>query len=455
MRSIKARLTAYYALATTLTAALLFFTGYSLLKSRLIEGLDRLNAAEFQQLKARLGSDYAILSPKVVDQRIRETADAASALFFINVDVPRSGIVFYSHNLRARPIPDVKGRLVYSTEMEGIGELRAGEFIMKPFDVTIATPMSQVREGMRGYVEVCAALLLTMLVASVAIGMGLSRVILRPLIFIRETASRIGSDNLGERIPVPANRDELTDLAQLLNRMFDRLETSFGQIKRFAADASHELKTPLSLIRLHGEKLLQDGALPPGAIDAVIVQLDEVARLNRIIDEMLFLSRAEAQAMQLELQPHSAACLLDSFGQDATVLAEHRGLRFGLRIDGDALAAFDERWLRQVWLNLLTNALTASSPGGAVMMHSLTTGETWRVTIEDEGPGLKPDQLARVFDRFTQFGSAEQRARGSGLGLAICRSIVTLHGGTIAAANRLDRSGLRVTVMLPRVASPA
>ncbi len=455
MKSIGARLTAYYALAATFTAALLFFTGYSLLESRLIEGLDRLNAAEFQQLKARLGSDYAMLGPKVVDQRIRETADAASALFFINVDVPRSGMVFYSHNLRARPIPDVKGRAVYNTEIDGIGELRAGEFIMKPFDVTIATPMSQVREGMRGYVQVCAALLMTMLVASVAIGMGLSRMILRPLIFIRETANRIGSDNLSERIPVPANQDELADLAQLLNRMFDRLETSFGQIKRFAADASHELKTPLSLIRLYGEKLLQDGALPPGAIDAVVVQLDEVARLNQIIDEMLFLSRAEAQAVRLNLQPHSAGRLLESFGQDATVLAEHRGLRFALRIDGDARATFDERWLRQVWLNLLTNALNASPPGGAITMHSSASAEAWRVKIEDEGSGLKPDQLARVFDRFTQFGSAEQRARGSGLGLAICQSIVALHGGTITAANRLDRSGLGVTVKLPRVASPA
>jgi two-component system heavy metal sensor histidine kinase CusS len=309
--------------------------------------------------------------------------------------------------------------------------------------------MTQVREGMRSYVEVCAALLLAMLIASVAIGFGLSRVILKPLNFIRETANRIRSDNLSERIPLPAHQDELADLTQLLNQMFDRLEDSFTQIKRFSADASHELKTPLSLIRLHAEKMLEDETLPASSVDAILVQLEEVARLNQIIEEMLFLSRAEAHAIKLSLTANAPEKFLRSFEQDALVLAEFNQQAFRLSVQGEGSVLFEERWLRQVWLNLLTNAFNATPPEGLVTMQSSFTTGAWHVTFEDEGKGLPEAELAQVFERFTQFGSAEHRAKGSGLGLAISRSIVSLHGGTIKAVNRTDRSGLRVTISLP------
>lgn len=450
MKSIGARLTLLYAGAATATAALLFIAGYLLLESRLIRGLDQLNATEFQQLRVRLGADYASLTPKVINERIRDSSDAASALFFINVDEPRTGMVFYSRNLNHRSIPDVKGKHIYNAEMSSIGEVRVGEYVMPPFDITIATPMTQVRDSMRSYIEVCAGLSLLMLFLSAAIGLGMSRVVLRPLNFIRETATRINSDNLSERIPEPTHQDELADLTQLLNQMFARLENSFNQIKRFAADASHELKTPLSLIRLHAEKLLEDHALSGASMDAIVVQLEELARLNQIIDEMLFLSRADAQVMKLNLVPRDPTELLKSFELDAIVLAEHEEERhFELTIATTGIAAFEERWLRQVWLNLLTNALNASPPRGTVTMRSYFGEGKWLVTVEDEGPGLPDAQLDQIFNRFTQFGSPEHRARGSGLGLAISRSIVALHGGQISAHNRTDRSGLSVTVSLP------
>ncbi len=448
MRSIGARLTLYYAATATATAAVLFIAGYLLLENRLIHGLDQLNASEFRQLQMRLGAAPQSLTPRIINERIRETTEAASALFFVNVDEPHTGMVFYSRNLDHRSIPDVKGQHAYNADLLKIGEVRVGEYVMSPFDVSIATPMTQVREGLRSYVEVCAALLIAMLIASVAIGFGLSRVILKPLNFIRDTANRIRSDNLSERIPLPNHYDELTALAQLLNQMFDRLEESFKQIKRFAADASHELKTPLSLIRLHGEKLLEDQSLPATSVEAILEQLEEVARLNQIIDEMLFLSRAEANAIKLSLTTASPEKFLRGFEQDALVLAEHNGQVFQLRSEGKGLAAFEERWLRQVWLNLLTNAANATPRGGLITMISSFDQGVWRVTFDDEGPGLPDAELAQVFERFTQFGSPEHHAKGSGLGLAISRSIVALHGGTICAANRTDRSGLSVSVLI-------
>ena len=455
MISIGGRLTTYFAAASTISAAALFVAGYLLLEGRLVDGLDALNDAEFVQLKARLGPDFAKLSPQVIDERIHQTADAGAALYFINVDQPRSGMVFTSSNLHHREIPDVKGAHVYNADLPGVGDIRVREFILPPFDVTIATPMAQVRSSMRSYIEVCAGLLGTMLFASAAIGLGLSRLLLRPLALIREAAQRISSDNLSERIPIHGNDDELADLSRLLNQMFDRLEGAFNQIRRFAAEASHELKTPLSLIRLHGEKLLEGETLPREAEDAILEQLQEVARLNKTIEEMLFLSRAEAKAIPMELSVGRPDDMLQSFAQDAIVLAESSGHRFHLEQHGSGNVAIAERWLRQVWLNLVNNALNAMPHGGGIVMTSAFADGQWNITFADEGEGLTADQLARIFDRFVQFGSAEQRAMGSGLGLAIARSIVELHRGTIVARNRRDRSGLEVIVSLPEARDAA
>ena len=440
-------MTILYAAAATLTAAALFGAGYALLEDQLIHGLDLLNEAEFHQLQAHLGADYRTLSPAVIDRRIRETSEFGAVLFFIDVDNPRTGLVFTSHNLGGRAIPDIRGRRIYNATIPGVGEVRVGEFVQPPFDVTVATPLRLIRATMRSYLKISAGLLGVMLTISVAIGAGLSRIVLRPLQSISATATRIGSNSLSARIPIPGT-DEIADLARLLNAMFDRIETAFEQIKRFTAEASHELKTPLSLIRLHAERLL-GGTLEPLQADAVIAQLDEVARLNQIIDGLLFLSRAEANAVALDLHAIDPSVLMTEIAQDGAVLAEHEGKMFAYDANPGGLVAIDPRWLRQVWLNLLTNAIRASPVGGTIALSSYFSPEGWSVVVEDEGPGLTDDQLDAAFDRFTRFATSRTDDSGSGLGLAIVRSIVGLHRGTVTAARRIGRSGLRVTVLLP------
>jgi len=449
MRSIGVRLAVWYALSATVTMAGLFAAGYQLLERHLIHGLDLLNESEFQQIAAHLGPNYSSLDPLVIDQRIRETTEFASVLFYINIQTPDDRALFSSHNLNGMVIPDVPGQRVYDTSLPGIGELRVEEFVMKPFDVVIGTSLTQVRDVMDGYVEIGLALLAVMLLASAAIGLGLSRLMLQPLRLIRETANRIGSDTLSERIPVANVQDEVTDLARLLNQMFDRLESAFNQTRRFASDASHELKTPLSLVRLHGEKLLAEGRLASDQEEAILVQLEEVGRLNRIIDELLFLSRAEAQAIKVDQTPREPTEFIENFRNDAIVLTEHHGRAFDLSHEGDGRVAFEERWLRQVLLNLLTNALAVSPPAGRITMRSRLSDGRWLVSMEDQGPGLKPEQCERIFERFVRFPRPEATEdRGSGLGLAICRSIIQLHRGRIFAEPRAE-GGLRVSFEIP------
>jgi signal transduction histidine kinase len=454
MRSISTRLAAWYALAATVTLACLFVVGYQLLESYLIHGLDLLNTAEFEQIRARLGPDYRTLSLEVVNERIRTTTEYASVLFYFDVNIPKHSTVFYSANLHGRAIPDVPKKHRYDASIPGIGPLRVAEFILPPFDVTIATSSAQVLKVMDGYVEVCSGLLVAMLAVSTLVGFALSRLALRPVRLIRETANRIGSDNLSERIPVPVVRDEISELARLLNQMFDRLESSFKQVRRFAAEASHELKTPLSLVRLQAEKLLVAGRLSPANEEAVQMQLEELARLNQIIEELLFLSRAEARAITLQLTPQDPSRFLHTFAQDARVLAEHHGRGFVLVREGEGLVAFEAQRIRQVLLNLLANAVEASPRDGVITLRSTFGSGLWRVSVEDQGRGVPPDERERIFERFVRLGDRAGDERGSGLGLAICRSIIELHHGRIRAEAAADGQGLRVIFEIPATDLP-
>ncbi|HEY8052740.1 MAG: ATP-binding protein [Steroidobacterales bacterium] len=452
MRSIGARLALWYAGAAAATLVCAFVAGYYLLQVNLVHGLDLLNRAQFEQIRAHLGSDYRALDARAIDARIRETTEYASVLFYITVD-DRGGAVrpvFYSSNLRGQPIPDVPGQREYNAYLRGIGELRAGEFLLGPFDVTVATPLGSVRETMRSYSRIGMWLLAGMVAASVAMGFGLSRLAMRPVRLIRETASHIGSDNLSERIPVASVRDEISELALLLNLMFDRLERSFQQIRRFTAEASHELKTPLSLIRLQAEKLLVQGRLNADDEESVHVQLEEVSRLSQIIEELLFLSRAEAHDIRLTLEPHDPESVLAPFSQDARLLAEHRGMQFVCIHSGRGQVLVEPRSLRRVFLNLLSNALNASPAGGRVTLTSRFEAGLWRVCFEDHGAGVLEPFRERIFERFFRLPKPDAGDDGgSGLGLAICRSIIALHGGAIWAESAPAGVGLRMVFTLP------
>jgi len=449
MKSIGTRVALWYASAATITLACLFVAGYLLLQNQLIHGLDLLNEAGFKEIDAHLGPDYGTLSDASIETRIREITDHASTLFYIDVHVAGRGAIFRSTNLSGHDIPDVPGQRYFTVQAGDIGELRVAEFLKMPFEVTIATPLRPVRDVMASYVRVCLLLLAAMLIASLVIGLGLTRLVLWPVRLMRDTANRIGSDNLSERITVPETRDEISDLARLLNQMFDRLEASFVQIRRFTADASHELKMPLSLIRLHAEKMLVDGGLSPAHKEAVQVQLEEIARLNRIIDELLFLSRADANALKLELKAQNPTALVQAFAQDASVLAEHHGRRFTCEHRGEGSVALEPKWMRQVLLNLLTNAIHVSPTHGLISLHSVVSASRWRVSVEDEGPGLNAEQRERMFERFVRLVTPDTEYQGSGLGLAICRSIVDLHGGQISAAPRAGGPGLSVVIEIP------
>lgn len=452
MRSIGARLTLWYALSATISFAVLSLVGSRVLEARLIDGLDELNAAEFRQLEAHIGPDYATVSPALLEKRLANVNSYESVLFYISIENPkRAEKIFNSSNLRGRSIPDVKGKRKFSADAPGLGALRINEFLLPPYDVTVATSARNSNTALRAYALTSIALVLAMLAASIMIGLGMSQIVLRPIRAIRETADRIRSDNFSERIPVSDVRDELSELAEMLNRTFDRLERTFVQMRQFSEEVSHELKTPLSLLRLHAEQILRDD--PGRHADAAVEQIEEIARLNRFIDQMLFLSQAEADSIALDLKPIDPRSFIDAFAIDAAVLADDSGHAFSASVRGKGLVAIDESRLRQVLFNIVVNAIKASPVGTEIRLTSKFAKGVWQISVDDDGPGASEHERKRMFDRFVRLGDPSPAVRGSGLGLTISRSIVRLHGGRIWAESSRCLNGLSIVVELPRVTS--
>lgn len=447
-RSISTRLALWYAAAATATLAGLFVSGYFVLERHLVNGLDMLNQAELGEVKAHLVRDYAPDDPTFLDRRLRLPSERSRALFYLDVRNDRNGLSFRSANLHGSGIAMAAPQGNVDLDQPGIGKLRVGRYRVAPYTITIGTSNRDMDRTLEGYAEIALALLGCMTVASLGIGFGLARMALKPVRVIRDTAKRIGKDNLSERIAVGDARDEIAELSAILNQMFDRLESAFTQIRQFSAEASHELKTPLSLVRLHAERMLLSGRLEPDHEEATQLQLEELARLDQIIEEMLFLSRLEARAISLKAVPANPAAFLHGFAQDARVLAEASGHRFAHIHDGEGLVAFDPPRIRQVLLNLLSNARKAAPPGTSIVLRSLLDNGWWRVSVEDAGPGVPADQYERIFERFVRLPSGADD-QGNGLGLAICRGIVGMHRGRIHAGPGAGGAGLRVVVEIP------
>ncbi len=450
--SFTVRITALLALMVTLTTGVVLATGGWLLHRQTMSGLEVLNAAEFSEVEDRLGP-LAVPTAAEIQARLRPHTETDATLFFFQVCGPNGELLFRSANLGQVVMP-VSIHPPHSREetLPGFGRVRISEFRHGQLLVQIAASSEAAERLVRVYVRTSALLLGAVALASVGLGWSFARFVLRPVRAIRETASRIGGgDNLGERIPVPGGGDELAALATMLNAMLTRLEASFQEVKRFTADASHELKTPLALMRLNAEKLRARVGADAEANEAVGALLEDLDRLRGMIDRLLFLAKADSGSFTPPSVEIATGDFVRALAEDGEALAHDVGRRFVLGACDDGRVRGDATLLRQLVLNLFSNACRAAT-GGEVRFEGRIEGETWRLIVTDNGPGLPPEQLARMFERFVRFtppGREAQADGGHGLGLAICQSIARLHGGHIRAENRMDGSGLRVIVELP------
>jgi two-component system OmpR family sensor kinase len=291
--------------------------------------------------------------------------------------------------------------------------------------------------------------LLTVVVSSLA--WLLSGRALRPVRQIAATARNLSEHDLQRRITLDLPADELGELAATFNGMLARLEAAFTTLQQFTADAAHELRAPLALLRTELEVSLARVRTPAEYEASQRVALAEVERLSALADQLLLLARADAGALQPAVEDVDIGDLVEETVERWRPLAGRRDIQVSADVHQEGTLPADHRLLRRVLDNLLDNAVRHTPDGGRVRV-GVERGDMWDITVSDTGPGVPPDERATLFERFARGDTARGRATGgAGLGLALCRAIAGLHGGSIS----LDEDGgpgARFRVRLPRAA---
>lgn len=279
-------------------------------------------------------------------------------------------------------------------------------------------------------------------------GWWLLRKSLAPIATLTQAVERIQIHSLEERLPVSGSGDELDRLTAVFNSMMTRLEESFRQIREFTLHASHELKTPLTIMRAENETALRDANLSEEQRDLLASQLEEIARLTRIVDSLALLAKADAGKLGLVFEPVKLDTLLHDSFADAQILAQQSKLTVQLEVCEPVVVEADRHRLRQLLLNLTDNAIKYNKPAGKVTISLRNKSDHAELAIANTGPGILPDKLPHVFDRFYRGGITDGTMEGSGLGLSIAQSIVHAHRGTIEVTSTPDQL-TTVTVRLP------
>jgi heavy metal sensor kinase len=289
---------------------------------------------------------------------------------------------------------------------------------------------------------------LVLLIAGAA-GWLFARRALAPVARITRIAGGIGIEDLDERVPVPAGRDELSGLAETLNRMLDRLETGVRAKRRLVADASHELQTPLAVMRTELDVALASDTLSPDAVEVLESTREETDRMTRIVRNLLTLARFDEGTLQLLRQEVDLRAVATDVTDSLAKLAQESSV--SLSVTGDDVEALaDPEYLRVALVNLVENAIKYSGAGCLVTVEVGETDRAATVSVVDDGPGIPADALPHIFDRFYRVDrSRSANAGGSGLGLAIGCEIAEAHGGRLDVESSVP-GGSRFTLTLPR-----
>ena len=280
---------------------------------------------------------------------------------------------------------------------------------------------------------------------------------------INEVEAITDGRSLHRRLPVDETDDEIARLTATLNAMIGRLETSFGALRRFTADASHELKTPLTVLRADVERAMSVRSGQTEQLVALEEALQETTRMAGLVDSLLTLARADEGRFDLHREPVALEPLVRDVYETTVILGEAAELRVGLTMIEPATVMGDAPRLRQLFLNLVTNAIKYTPQGGEVSLSLVRHDRFVLFSVRDTGIGIAAADLPYVFDRFWRADRVRSRPTmrreerrvvdergGFGLGLAISQYIAQAHGGTLTATSRLGR-GSTFTVTLPTV----
>lgn len=321
-----------------------------------------------------------------------------------------------------------------------------------PSFVQVGTDRSHEFELLTSYRRYLFAVLAAALMACSVIGHQIARRGIQPVGDITDMARRIRAANLSERLIAEGLPSELLALAETFNQMLDRLEQSFTRISRFSADIAHELRTPLNNLLGGIEVALSRPRAAEDYRDTLVSSVEECGRLARLIDNLLFLARAEAPKAVITREWLDLGAELATLCNFYEAAAHEAGVQLTVAAQSQAAAEVNRLLFQRAVNNLIANALAHTPPGGSVTLSAMADETTGVVEVVDTGCGIAATDLPHVFDRFYRVDQARQSGEGAhahvGLGLSLVKSIVELHGGAVDISSELGR-GTNVTLRFP------
>ncbi len=345
------------------------------------------------------------------------------------------------------------GEVVYETVEKARPRLRL--VTIPVMDNKKVTSIVQVGTSLEDFDDSMRRLLLILIVGtftsvSLTIGVGylIAKKALKPVDKIRRAAVKISSSNLEEYIDIGARRDELGKLAETFNAMISRLRDAFQRINQFSIDVSHELKTPLTILKGGTEVVLRKERNPEEYRALLSSHLEEIDRMSQIIDDLLLLSKADTGKMQLNLSDIDLKDLILQVYVGMKIFAERKDVALVVDDLQDARLKGDELKLRRMLWNIVDNGIKYTNSGGRVEISSASDDGYVRINVKDTGVGIGDEDIKYVFDRFYRADRARKRESGTGLGLSISKWIAEAHRGAIEVESTLS-SGSLFSIKLP------
>ena len=462
--SIRTRLTFWY--TTLLFVSLLAFGAifsYSLLKIFIYRIDNQIISVADMMVHTVIRPSGQIFIPRDFDIMLERYFGVRTAGSYIQVLEPHGGVIAKSSNLEgfSMTVPPltyraaIEGATIYEV-VKTVGKYPL-RVVTKPIildgKLIAIVQVGSSFEGMDEIFHLLAYILLPGILACVvvagAVGWFLARKALRPVAEITDTARKITAENLDERIRADVPQDEIGRLAATMNEMIERLEKSFQQIRQFTGDASHELKTPLTILKGEIEMALRSKDDVQYMKEVLSSSLEEIDRMSYIVKSLLDLAKMDVEKGALAKEPVRLDKVLADRHEHFKRLAFDSAVQLDILENRPVMVLGDQVRLSQLIYNLIDNANKYTPRGGKVELRLGQDGQTVIFRVKDTGVGISPEDLPYIFDRFYRVDKARTReVGGAGLGLSICKEIAEAHGGTLEVLS-VHGEGSTFTASLP------
>jgi signal transduction histidine kinase len=317
--------------------------------------------------------------------------------------------------------------------------------------IKLAIPIVDIQHSLRNLFYI---LIIGILFTSLLIGFGsyfLTSQSLSPVLKIIDQSKNISQSNLDERISIYNAADELGQLSIVLNNLFERLQKAFASQQHFLADAAHELKTPLSILRANWEQEINNPDFSDETKGKIVHDIETISRLNQLVNNLLLLSRTEAIQSHFDFDSIPLDGLIKEIYSDAQIIAETKEQEIQIVELTNAIVLGDKIRLSQLIFNLIDNAIKYTPERGKIWISLRSENHQAIIEIRDNGTGIHQNELSKIFDRFYRVEKDRSRKTGgSGLGLAICKLIAEAHHGEIAVESTMGKGSL-FRVVLPLI----